>query len=788
MQHKNSVACIQAFLLLLTVTAYVSCTSTMSGSKVEKSPVSLDHWKYIEIDSQRAKHGDWAEPKWLKYFGLDMMDVTGDNFKDIVAGRYFYRNPGGDMTSRWERVDLGMNVDGMLLIDADGDEYGDIIATSLPDVYWFEAQDKQASSWKGTKIGELPATSHVNGQGYAKAQIVKGGKEEPLLATGEGIYYLLLPEDPDTEKWTAVHAAPEASDEGFAAGDIDGDGLADIIAGLRTGTKEGDGMQLRWWKNTGNSQGSWKSFPFGNTKYDADRIAVADINGDGKLDVVVTEERSPGPDPDASLFWFEQSDDAQKPEWNRHTVVTQYSLNNLDVADMDGDGDPEIITAEHKGPHHRLQVWQNDGKGNFSGNQIDKGKESHLGARVADLNGDGAMEILSIGWDKHKYLHLWRNDGLNVPVAAERVSWKHFSSANGDFAAPGVGNQSATLVFDIDKDGKDEIAIAGWGDTSMVWYKKDGDSWSKYLLDNTHSHIEAGGVYYDIDGDGDLDVLHGGSWNTNEMWWWENPYPKYDAAKAWQKYTIKDYGEKQHHDQAIGDFDGDGKGELVFWNQQAGKMFLGDIPENPKEKKAWKFEEIWSWDKTLKYEGMAVGDINQDGTADIVAGGFWFERDGKKYIPRMIDDYGQSRSAVGDLIKGGRPEVVLGSGDGVGPLNIYQWKENGWAKTELIEEAVHGHTLQVIDADGDGNLDIFAAEMVLWHNGNNPGSKTWILYGDGQGNFQKEVIHEATDIGNHESKWGDVDGDGRLDFVQKPFMKDVPRLDIWLNQGTLKSN
>ncbi|MEX1238220.1 MAG: VCBS repeat-containing protein, partial [Cyclobacteriaceae bacterium] len=567
MHHKNSLFLSQVALIIFFITVYFSCTSTMTGSPETPSGLSLEHWRYIEVDSQRAKHGDWDEPKWLKYFGLDMMDVTGDKFKDIVAGRYFYRNPAGDMTGKWERMDLGMNVDGMLFIDADGDDFGDIIATSLPDVYWFEAQDGQGSSWKGIKIGEVPATSHVNGQGYAKAQIAGGEKQEALLATGEGIYYFIVPDDPEKEKWTAVQAAPEASDEGFGTGDIDGDGLTDIVAGLRQGTKEGDGMELLWWKNPGNEEGNWQKYSFGNTQFDADRIAVADMNGDGKADVVVTEERSPGPKPDASLFWFEQPEDPTQQNWSRYTVVTQYSLNNLDVADMDGDSDQDIITAEHKGPDQRVQVWQNDGEGKFTAYQVDKGKESHLGSRVADLNNDGAMDIISIGWDKYKFLHVWRNDGLSAAPASERVSWKHVSSASGELPPPDVGNQSATLIFDIDKDGKDEIVIAGWGETSMVWYKKKGDAWEKYLLDNTDSHIEAGGAFFDIDADGDLDILHGGSWKINEVWWWENPYPDFDPSKAWNKHTIKDSGEKQHHDQAIDDFDGDGKAEVVFWNQ-----------------------------------------------------------------------------------------------------------------------------------------------------------------------------------------------------------------------------
>jgi len=751
--------------------------------------LSLDHWKYIEVDDQRGKYGDWGDPAWLKYFGLDMMDVTGDDYRDIVAGRYFYLNPGGDMTAQWKRTDLGMNVDGMLLINADNDGFGDIIATALPDVYWFEAQDTKGSSWKGKKIGQVPATSHVNGQGYAKAQVIPGGNQEVLLATGNGIYYFAAPVDPGkTENWPLIRAAYEASDEGFGTGDLDGDELPDIVAGLRQGTREGEGMELAWWKNPGKGAGNWDHYPFGKTKFDADRIAVADINGDGKQDVVVTEERSPGPDPDAGLFWFEQPRDSIRKQWIMHHVVTQYSLNNLDVADMDGDGDNDIITAEHKGPDPKLQIWVNDGKGNFNVKLVDHGKESHLGARVADFNADGAKDIVSIAWDRYQYLHLWRNDGLAVSgFSKERVKWKHVSTANNSFPAPDVGNQSATLVFDIDKDGKDEIVIAGWGETSMVWYKMNGSTWNRYLLDNANSHIEAGGVSYDIDGDGDLDVLHGGSWKVNEIWWWENPYPAYDPAKPWQRYTIKDTGAKQHHDQIIGDFDGDRKPELVFWNQQASKLFIADIPDNPKDKSAWKFEEIWSWDTRLKFEGLASADINMDGTVDIVGGGMWFEKAGNKYQARIIDDYGQSRSAAGDLIKGGRPEIVLGSGDGVGPVNIYQWKNNKWEKTVLIQKVVHGHTLQVIDVDGDGNLDIFTGEMVLWHNGANPGSRTWILYGDGKGNFKTEYVNASTDIGNHESKLGDVDGDGRPDIVQKPFMKEIPRLDIWLNKGTRTS-
>ena len=390
----------------------------------------------------------------------------------------------------------------------------------------------------------------------------------------------------------------------------------------------------------------------------------------------------------------------------------------------------------------------------------------------------------SVAWDKYQNLHLWRNDGLTASTAAgERLKWEHTSSAFGDFAAPEVGEQSAMLLLDIDKDGKDEIIVGGWGDTSVVWYKQTGNTWERYLLDNSKSPC-IGGTFYDLDEDGDQDILLGGAWQSNEIWWWENPYPHYEPQKPWEKYTIRDKGEKGYHNQIFGDFDGDGKTELVLWNKRSGKLLISDLPSMPKEKSAWKFMAIWEWDGQLNYEGLAKGDIDQDGKEDIIGGGFWFEhKDEKNFEAHKIDDYGQSGSAVGDLIKGGRLEVVLSSADGVGALNLYSWTEGNWIKTTLINEVIHGHTIQVVDIDMDGNLDIFCAEMVEWAGENNPGSKTWILYGDGTGSFSKELLNEANDIGNHESKVGDVDGDGRPDIIQKPFMKGIPRLDIWLNQG-----
>jgi len=93
-------------------------------------------------------------------------------------------------------------------------------------------------------------------------------------------------------------------------------------------------------------------------------------------------------------------------------VVTQFSMNNLHAVDIDRDGDVDLLTSEHKGDRLALQAWVNDGKAGFSASEIDSGKENHLGARAFDMDGDGDLDILGIGWDQHKFVHLWRNDAI----------------------------------------------------------------------------------------------------------------------------------------------------------------------------------------------------------------------------------------------------------------------------------------------------------------------------------------------------------------------------------------
>ena len=361
-----------------------------------------------------------------------------------------------------------------------------------------------------------------------------------------------------------------------------------------------------------------------------------------------------------------------------------------------------------------------------------------------------------------------------------QVTWTRKSTIHGDLPTPNAGDQqTCCLVLDVDGDGIDDFVVGERTRTpSVVWYKYNGSGWDKHIIDDTPLRPEAGGAACDVDRDGDLDVILGQDSSGPAIWWWENPCPRFEHP--WIRRDIKSSGAAKHHDQSVADYDGDGKVELLSWNQKAKALLLFEIPNDPKNLGPWRSETIYLWTSGREHEGfpsMPV-DVDLDGKLDIVGGGRWFKHlGGTRFQGQLIDDRMRfTQCAAGQLVEGGRPEVVFSPGDMDGDAYWYEWTPGGW-KAHKLRYVEHGHTCEVGDVDSDGHLDVMIGEM--GEPGAGDRARTFIWYGNGNGRFQETVACQGQGI--HEGKLADLDGDGELDLLVKPYHHNSPRLDVLLN-------
>lgn len=372
--------------------------------------------------------------------------------------------------------------------------------------------------------------------------------------------------------------------------------------------------------------------------------------------------------------------------------------------------------------------------------------------------------------------------------------WEHISSE--DSAIPlswKTTQQTASLILDIDNDGIDEFVMCGRGQTSSIIYFKFDRAigWREFVVEKELLPIDAGGTFYDIDNDGDKDLIFGGDSQSNKIWWWENPVPFFNPNVPWARHDIKNEGETNNHELVFGDFKQIGKAQLAFWNNGANTLFIANIPEDTKKGK-WIFEPIFSPEGNIKnMEGCTAADVDGDGNKDLVAGNYWFKYvDGKFKATKVGKDAG--RVVAAKFRAGKKMQLLYTSGNKNGRLMLYECtgsaevSENWKAKDLIGRDLIHAQTLEVNDINDDGNLDIFCAEMVKWNEkepkDDNPNAEAFILYGDGKGGFTKTTFQKGIDF--HEGRVADIDGDGDLDIISKSYNWHAPHLEMWLQNGT----
>ncbi len=742
-------------------------------------------------------------------------DVDGDGDLDVLSAAFegdrvaWYENTDGQGSFGPEQVitALADGAQSVFAADLDGDGDTDVLSASGYDnkVAWYENTDGQGSFGPQLVISTLASYAYS-----VTAADVDGDGDLDVLAASFDDDTLAWYENTDGQGSFGSAQVISALADGpvsVTAADLDGDGDTDVLSASYLDNT------LAWYENT-DGQGSFGPQQVISTLAALARsVFAADVDGDGDTDVVSASAA------DDEIAWYENTDGQGSFGPQQLISTLANSAQSVFVADVDGDGDTDVLSASSEDDKIAWYEQSNvanpldpdsDDDGLLDGFEVTNGFDPLLaGEQGLDPDADGLTNLqeqiagtdpFDTDSDADGLL-----DGFEVasgfdPLDSDQDS-DNLVDGQDDFDADGLGNAAEVLAgtdpldpdsdndglldgaelgtglfgaqqvistladaaqsvvaADLDGDGDTDVLSASAIDTKLAWYENVAGQGSFGPQQVISSLASSRSIFAaDLDGDGDTDTSDGTAWYENT-----------DGQGTFgpqQGFPMNSNPESVF----AADLDGDGDTDVL-----AAFLYENTIAwyENTDGQGAFGPEQVISTTVFLATSVFAA-DVDGDGDTDVLSASSyndfgdriaWYENtDGKgSFGPQQLISTlaGALSVFAADLDGDGDTDVLSAS-----PVDSkIAWYENtdgqgSFSPQQVISTlAPNARTAVAADVDGDGDTDVLSASY-------NDDKIAWYENTDGQGNFGPQQVISTLANGAQSVFAADVDGDGDTDVL-----------------------
>ncbi len=691
-------------------------------------------------------------------FSVAVADVNGDGRPDIVTANYGSSNVtvllgqagGGFAPAAGSPFAVGTNPESVVVADVNGDGRPDIVTANQnsDDVTvllgngvgsFAPAAGSPFAAGAGSLVGPVSvAVADVNSDGHPDIVTANQSSNNVTVLLGQvGGGFAPAAGSP-----FAVETDPVS----VAVADVNSDGRPDIVTANGASNNV---TVLLGQAGGGFAPAAGSPFAVGT---EPRSVAVADVNGDGRPDIVTANETS-----DDVTVLLGNGDGSFAPAASSPFATDASYAYSVAVADVNGDGRPDIVTA-NSDPPFNVTVLLGNGDGSFApaaGSPFAVGAFNPGSVAVADVNGDGRPDIVTANGG---------SDNVTVLLGNGAGS---FAPAVGSPFAVGTGG-GAVAVADVNGDGRPDIVTVNSESSNATVLLGSG---AGSFAPATGSPFAVGTRPFsvavaDVNGDGRPDIV-----TANYDFSGGVTVLLGNGDGSFAPAAGSPFAAPNPVSVAVADVNGDGRPDIVTGNFNTVTVLLGQVGGGFAPAASSPFAA------GMGYESVAVADVNGDGRPDIViasnnatattgllgsvtvllgnGAGSFAPAAGS---PITVGRYPQS-VAVADVNEDGRPDILIAGFDN--DVTVLLGNGGGTFAPAAGSPFAVGTTpvsIAVADVNGDGRPDIVTA--------NSTSSNVTVLLGQAGGGFTSAAGSPfAVGAFPGSVAVADVNGDGRPDIV-----------------------